>query len=335
MKHRSNAIYLVYLILLLITIGTIGYMALLDVGFVDALYMTVITVSTVGFREIENLTSAGKLFTMFVIISGLGLVAYAFSQLAAFLAEGEFKRVLLNSRVQRRLQAMKNHYIICGAGQTSVSLIEQFKRSNAEFVIIEKEFSRYEELLEDGYTVIHGDATDEDILLQAGIQEAKGLVSTLGSDAENVFTVLTAREMNRSLQIVARAIETTSSKKLKKAGADSTINPNELGGNRMAVLMLRPQIISFLDAITRIDEDTLDLGEIVVAGTSPLAGKNLREAKIPEKTGLIILAIQEDDGSTVYNPSSSTVLHEGIGMLVLGRQEQILKLQSIADPSQT
>lgn len=332
MKQRPNAIYLLYLVILLVAIGTVGYMVMLDVGFVDALYMTVITVSTVGFREIENLSSGGKLFTMFIIVSGLGLVAYVFSQLAVFLAEGEFKRVLLNSRVQRRLQHMKDHYIICGAGQTSVSLIEQFTRSHADFVIIEKNAERYEELLNSGYATIHGDATDEDVLLEAGIKEAKGLVSTLGSDAENVFTVLTARGMNKNMQIVARAIEGSASQKLRKAGADSTINPNELGGNRMAVLMLRPQIISFLDAITRIGEDTLDLGEIEVTKESPLAGKKLLEAKIPEKTGLIVLAIKERNGTSTYNPSSNTVLHEGLSMLVLGRQEQILSLQRMASP---
>ena len=331
-QRHSNAIYLIILIILLITLETVGYMVLLDVAFVDALYMTVITVSTVGFREIENLDAAGKLFTIVIIISGLGLVAYAFSQLAAFLAEGEFRRILLNRRVQRRLQNMKNHYIICGAGQTSVSLFEQFKRSHAEFIIIEKDPIRFEELLNQGFSVIHGDATDEDILMQAGIKEAKGLVSTLGNDAENVFTVLTAREINKNLQIVARAIEPSAAQKLRKAGADSTINPNELGGNRMAVLMLRPQIISFLDAITRIGEDTLDLGEIEVTKSSPLAGKNLLEVRIPEKTGLIVLATKESDGSTTYNPSSSTVLHEGLSMLVLGRQEQILKLQRMVSP---
>jgi len=333
MRQRPNTLYLLYLILFLILIGTVGYMSILDVGIVDALYMTVITVSTVGFREIENLDAGGKLFTMFIIFSGLGLVAYVFSQLAVFLAEGEFKRVLLNRRVQRRLQTMKDHYIICGAGQTSVSLIEQFTRSQAQFVIIERDSNRYEELLEQGYHVIHGDATDEEILSEAGIEKAKGLVSALGSDAENVFTVLTAREMNPNMQIVARAIDTTASQKLMKAGADNTINPNELGGNRMAVLMLRPQIISFLDAITKIGEQTLDLGEIEVTARSPLAGKMLRDAKIPEKTGLIVLATKENDGNTIYNPSSSTVLHEGLSMLVLGRQEQITELQRMAQPN--
>jgi voltage-gated potassium channel len=308
-------------------------MLLLDVGLVDALYMTIITVSTVGFREIENLSTGGKLFTMFIIFSGLGLVAYVFSQLATFLAEGEFRRVLLDRRVQRRLVTMKNHYIICGAGQTSVSLIEQFMRSSVDFIIIEKDFQRYEELLNQGYHVLHGDATDEEILEKAGIRQANGLVSALGSDAENVFTVLTAREMNKHMQIVAKAIESSASQKLKKAGADSTINPNELGGNRMAVLMLRPQIIAFLDAITKIGEQTLDLGEIAVHETSALAGKMLKEARIPEKTGLIVLATKDRGGETIYNPSSSTVLHEGLSMLVLGSQEQIADLQQMAQGS--
>lgn len=332
MQQRPKTLFLLYLVILLTAIGTAGYMIILDAGFVDALYMTVITISTVGFREIENLEAGGKLFTMFIILSGLGLVAYVFSQLAVFLAEGEFKRVLQNRRVQRRLQLMKGHYIVCGAGQTSVSLIDQLSRSSAEFVIIEKDGQRYEELLNQGFTVIHGDATVEDTLLSAGIQDAKGLVSSLGSDAENVFTVLTAREMNKDIQIVAKAIEATATKKLLKAGANNTINPNELGGNRMAVLMLRPQIVSFLDAITRVGTQPLDLGEIEVPGGSSLAGKKLKEARIPEKTGLIVLAIKDTDGSTTYNPSSNTILHPGLSMLVLGRQEQITALEQIAFP---
>lgn len=330
MKEHSKHYVLIVMVLMLILLGTLGYMMLLQVGVIDALYMTVITISTVGYREIQDLDTDAKLFTMLIIISGLGIVAYAFSQLAVYLAEGEFKRAIRNKRNRRRLRSMKDHYIICGAGQTSVSLIDQFNRSHAKFVIIEENQQRCEELLDQGYTVIHGDATVEDTLVQAQIETAKGLISCLDTDAENVFTVLTARGMNSTMKIVSKTIESTSPQKLLKAGADNTISPNELGGNRMAFLMLRPQVISFLDTITRIGDDTLDLGEIEVTEHSPLAGKLLKDAKIPEKTGLIVLAVKGSEGTSTFNPSSNTVLYPGVRMLVLGCQDQITKLQLMA-----
>ncbi|MCF7941516.1 MAG: potassium channel protein [Spirochaetia bacterium] len=331
MREQPKNLFLLYLVVILLVVGTTGYMMILQVDVIDALYMTVITISTVGYREIQDLDTGGKLFTMLIIISGLGIVAYAFSQLAVFLAEGEFRRAIRNKRNKRRLRSMKDHYIICGAGQTSVSLIDQFTRSHAEFVIIEENQQRCDELLNQGFTVIHGDATVEDTLLQARIESAKGLVSCLDTDAENVFTVLTARGMNSTMQIVSKAIEATAPQKLLKAGANNTISPNELGGNRMAFLMLRPQVISFLDTITRIGEDTLDLGEIEVTENSPLAGKLLKDAKIPEKTGLIVLAVKGKEGKSTFNPSSNTVLYPGVHMLVLGCQDQITKLQHMAE----
>ncbi|MGM0432770.1 MAG: potassium channel family protein [Spirochaetota bacterium] len=331
MKIRSRNVILLYLLALLFTVGTLGYMLILQVPFVDALYMTIITVSTVGFREVQELDTLGKLFTIVIITWGLGIVAYAFSQLAAFLAEGEFKRVMRERRIERRLQMLKDHYIICGAGQTSVSLIEQFDHSGVEYVIIEEDPDRCEELQQQDCTVVRGDATNEEVLERAGIMQAKGLAACLDSDSENVFTVLTARGMNSTLQIVARAKDASTPRKLLKAGANSTISPNELGGNRMAFMLLRPQVISFLDTLTRMGDDTLDLGEIQIKKGSPLEGKSLQEARIPEKTGLMVLAVKDENGSTRFNPKSTEVLTRQLSMLVLGKQEQITSLQRMAE----
>lgn len=330
MKERVRVRSIIYLIILLLLIGTIGYAYLLEVPLLDALYMTIITVSTVGYREVADLDTAGKLFTMGIILSGLGIVAYGVSKATAFITEGEFRLVLRERRNRRRIASMKDHYIICGAGQTTNSIIKQFTASSAPFVIIEQDPQRCEQLSENGHTVVLGDATSEQSLEQAGIEHAKGLISALDTDAENVFTVLTARTMNPKIQIVSKAIDESAPAKLKKAGADSTISPNELGGNRMAFLMLKPQVVSFLETITHVGEESMNIGEITIHADSPISGRRLNEIRIPEKTGLIVIAIKSKDGKTTFNPSSNKMLEPESSMLVLGSAEQISKLEAIA-----
>lgn len=330
-RKEPSIVIILYLLISLMVVGTVGYVILLDIPLIEGLYMTVITISTVGYREVRDLDSVGKLFTIFLILGGLGTVAYAFTRISAFLVEGEFQKSLRKRNSMRRVSLMKNHYIVCGASQTSMSVVEQFKKYKAEYVIIEQSDLKCEELLNQGYTVIRGDATQEEILEQAGIKHAEGLVTCLDSDSENVFVVLTAREMKPDIHIVARAIDKHAPQKLRKAGADTTISPNELGGTRMAFLMLRPNVMAFLDAITHVGEELLDLGEVTITESSSLKNQTLREAKIPEKTGLIVIAIKHGEDKMLFNPSSQEVLTEGSSMLVLGKQHEIDTLKKIAD----
>jgi len=318
----------------LLVVGTSGYMFLEEMTFLDALYMTVITVSTVGFKEVAELDPPGKLFTMVIIICGLGLVAYAFTNFFSFILEGEFKNIVRRRRMEKQINRMKDHYILCGAGQTGQSVIERFQRSRVPFIVVEKHEEKVEELIEQGNLAYLGDATHEETLEKVNIKEAKGLVSCLSNDADNVFTVLTARGMNNDLRIVSRAIEKNAHSKLLKAGANNTISPNELGGTRMASLLLRPAVVSFLDIITHVDEMTLDLEEVQLCERSDLPGKTLKEARIPERTGLIVLAIKKQDEEILrFNPGPQEKLEAADKMLVLGMEEQVDKLRKMAcDP---
>jgi voltage-gated potassium channel len=326
----SKGFIILFLVLMLLTVGTAGYMLLAGASLLDGLYMTIITVSTVGYREIADLTPAAKVFTMLVILSGLGIVSYALLEGASFLIEGGVKQIVRRKSMKKLIEGMENHVIVCGAGQTGASVIEQFRIADAQLVVIEQDAERAAELEEAEVPVICGDASSEDVLNQAGIMRSKGMICCLDSDADNVYTVLTARGLNPKLHIVARSIEKGADLKLRRAGADNTISPNELGGVRMASLMLRPQVVSFLDIITRFDEEILDLGEVSVEEGAEIDNLLLKDARIPEKTGLIIIALRRIKGKMRFNPGPQERLSSSCSMLVLGKTDQIERLRKMA-----
>lgn len=232
--------------------------------------------------------------------------------------------------MEKDISKLENHYIICGAGETGLNAIKQFQKTSADFVVIEKDGEKIKELIEDGILVIHGDSTNELTLEKARVSNAKGLISALATDAENVYTVLTARSQNDGLYIVSRAIEKNADEKLKRAGANNTISPNEIGGSRMAAMILRPTVISFLDIITHAGNLVLDLEDVIVKEDSSIKDKKLMDVKIPEKTGLIILAIRKKvNDEWIFNPSSSELLKVGDIMVVLGTENQVKELRKL------
>jgi voltage-gated potassium channel len=238
--------------------------------------------------------------------------------------EGELKDAWRKKRMESKINELKSHYIICGAGDVGTTIINCFRDSEVNYVVVEENEKRVEELDKLGILVVLGNATHEDTLQKAGIKNAKGIVCTLPPDAENVFIVLTAKEMNDDIYIVSKAVEKSAHRKLLKAGANKTISPNEIGGQRMATLILRPAVISFLDVITRAGDVTLDLEEVVISSNSCLVGMKLFEAKIPEQTGLSILALKKKDSATFkFNPSSNEILNDGDTMVVLGAKEKV------------
>jgi len=330
MKNKRKIILVVFLLFAVITTGVIGYMLLLNVDFVDALYMTVITISTVGYGEVGVMTDSAKLFSIFIIFAGLSTVGYGLTSLVSLFFEGEFKSAWRKKRMETKIQEIKNHYIVCGAGDVGNTVIKSLRENAANFVVIEENEKRVQELQQLGVLTVMGNATHEDVLQKAGITTAKGLVCTLATDAENVFTVLTARQMNNALYIVSKAVEPTAHKKLLRAGADKTISPNEIGGQRIAAHLIRPSVISFLDVITRAGDVTLDLEEVIVQPHSEIEGKKLSQAKIPERTGLLILALKKSaEPHFKFNPGSGETLHIGDTMVVLGTKEQIHSLNQI------
>ena len=332
MESNRKFNFVVTILIALILTGTIGYKFLLNVSIVDALYMTVITISTVGYSEVATMDAKAKLFTIFIILFSLGTVGYLFTSIVSSFLEGDLRDAWRRRRMESQITKLKDHYIICGAGETAQNAIKQFKRSNVPFIVIDYDEEKINELIADKIFAIHGDPTEEDILDKARIRYAKGLISSLPKDAENVYTVLTAREMNNNLYIVSRAINKNAAERLKKAGANNTISPNEIGGSRMASLMLRPTVIAFLDIITHAGDLILDLEDVVICENSNIMNKSLREVKIPEKTGLIVLAIKKDySKKLLFNPSSDEILKTGDTMVVLGTEDQVIQLRKIAN----
>ncbi len=330
MESHQKVYAVIILLTFLVSGGTIGYMYIEDLSFIDSLYMTVITISTVGFREVHDLSTAGRLFTILLIISGLFIAAFAVTIVSSFVIEGEFRFLLRRRRMENSVAKLKNHYIICGAGQTGQHVVSQFKKRGVPHVVIEADRTKVEHIIDIGGLAVLGDATVEEDLLKVGIDKAKGLVCCLSNDADNVFTVLTAREIKPDLLIVSRAIDDKADLKLLKAGADKVVSPNEIGGTRMASLVLRPAVVSFLDVITRAGEVVIDLEEVTVKKNSSLVGKSLSEARIPEQTGLIVMAVKRANRETEINPGSGFRLSNNDVLIVLGQEEQVGKLQILA-----
>ncbi len=332
MKDSRKFVLVFILLAAVIALGVAGYSVLLDVGFVDALYMTAITISTVGYGEIRPMSDPAKLFSILIIFAGLSVVGYGITSFVALFFEGRLKDAWRKKRMDSTISRLTGHYIVCGAGDVGVTVIKNLSTSGAPFVVIEENEKKAEELVDGGVLTIEGDATNEDTLKKAGIDKARGIVCTLKTDSENVFTVLTARQMNAEINIVAKAVEPSAHNKLMKAGANKTISPSEIGGQRIAAHLVRPSIVSFLDVMTRAGDLTLDLEEITINPNSALVGQYLHEAKIPERTGLMILAIKSPgEQSFRFNPSSSECLGSGDTMVVLGTKEQAECLSAIVN----
>lgn len=276
----------------LLAFGVIGYMILLKVSFIDALYMTVITISTVGFGEVGTGSDASELFSIFMIFLGVGIVGYTFTTVVAMFVEGKVGDLWKGSKMDKQISKLENHYIICGSGELAEVIINKFIKEELDFVVITDKKDDLHEYSHHDILVVEGHSTEENILEKAGISKAKGLLATLDTEVDNIVTVLTARNMNKDTYIIANSITKSGSDKLMKVGANKTLSATEISGKRMASLMIKPNIISFLDVVTRVGAVELDLEEVVVKRGSYLENKNLLEAQIPNKTGLTILAIK-------------------------------------------
>lgn len=330
-SKKSRILGILISLLLLIGISTFGYWKLLEISFTDALYMTIITISTVGYKEVVDMTPFAKVFSIFVIFGGIGIVGYTFTTLEIIILESNFKSIWRNKAMKKKIEKMERHVIIAGGSESSEVMFERFRRSKKDFIVIEKDKGKYEAFLEREIPSLLGDATSEEILMQAGIERAAGFISTLHTDADNIVAVLTARHMNKNLYIVSRAIEKNAREKLLKAGADNTVSSNEIGGSRMAALVLRPTIISFLDTITRAGDVELDLEDIIIGESSPMCDRSLKQIQIPQKIGLTVLATKKSHSKDIkFNPDPNEELRSGDSLIVLGTPEQITRLRELA-----
>ena len=316
-----------------IVVGTVGYIVIDDADPFSALYMTVITVSTVGYGEAVQLDGSGRLFTIIIIILGLASTTLLTVTVVAFLVEGEFRKIFRSRSMQRRMRRMKDHFIICGLGQTGKSVLNEFMAVKSDCVIIEKNQEVIDEVTAQhpSLVMLHGDATTDEMLEEARVDKAKGLIAATESDSDNLLITLTARSMNKDMTITARATRTENYNKLKVAGASHVVMPNEIGGMRMASTLLRPQVVDFLDVMMRGSGETLRMEQARVPKKSSVIGQPLSKLEIPKKTGLLVLAIRRDDGQYVFSPTSSETLKQGDTIIVAGHSEKMESLYKLLE----
>jgi len=310
--------------------GTAGYAVIEDWSFFDALYMTVITLATVGYGEVHRLSEEGKAFTILLILFGAGIIAYAVGSLIQFTVEGHLLGILGRKKVEKQIRKLKGHYIICGYGRIGHLICREFHNRPLPFVVVEREPDLCQKIEAEGFLHVRGDATDDEVLMAAGIERARGLVTVVTSDTENVYITLTARGLNPELFILARSGEEGSEKKLKRAGANKVISPYTIGANRMAQAILRPSVMDFIEIATAGRNLELQLEEIRVDAASALVGKSLVASGIRRDLGIIIVGIKKGDGQMVFNPASDVEIAASDILITLGQPAAIRNLEEIA-----
>lgn len=329
-KRKLKFIFIAFALLLVF--GTLGYMILLKVSLVDALYMTVITISTVGFGEVGTTSELSELFSVLMIFLGVGVVGYAFTTVVAMLVEGRLVDLWKGSKMDKKISALDEHYIICGSGELADVIIDKFTKEGLDFLVITDDRADLDNYSHHDILVIEGQATEEEVLEKAGISRAKGLIAALTSEVDNIVTVLTARHLNKDIYIIANSTSKSGSQKLMKVGANKTMSAIEISGKRIASLMIKPNIISFLDVVTKVGDVEMDLEEVIVKKGSYLENKDLIAAQIPNKTGLIVLAIKRNiDKKMLFNPPGNYIFETNDVLIVLGREEQVEKLRNLGD----
>jgi len=310
----------------IISFGTIGYIFLEGWSFLDALYMTVTTLTTVGYREIRELSDAGRWFTIILIIGGVGTMLYALSTGARFMLEGELQEIYGRRRLEKKMKELKDHYIICGYGRMGKIIVKELKDERVKFVVIEKDPVIHEK--EEAF-VIAGDATQDEILKEVGIERAKGLITVLSTDAENLYVVLSAKGLNPHLFIVARAGEEGSEQKLLRAGADRVISPYHIGGLRIAHTVLKPAVVDFIELATKSGNIDLQLEEITIPDLSDYSGLSLDQCGFGKELGVIIVGIKKPSGDMKFNPTYLTLIEPGDTLIALGEVSKLKVLEEM------
>ena len=311
-------------------IGTVGFMLIEGYSLVDAIYMTVITMSTVGFGTLGELSTVGKLFSILLIIISASTFVYAITTLTTFIVEGEIRSVFHMYRTTQKVTKLKDHIILCGLGRNGREAALELIWQKTPFVVIEENPEVVERFLEHYECLfVTGDATREDTLEKANIQQAKGLISALSSDAENVFITLTAREMKPQLKIIARASSEASISKLKRAGADEVILPHIIGGRKMANLITRPSLVEFIDMVTGQGNPELHLEDLSCSQYPQIWDKTLSELHIRSKTGVNVIGFKRGNNNIELNPPAHYKLHAEDRLFIMGTTEQIQQFREI------
>jgi voltage-gated potassium channel len=326
--YRERAILSITFVLLVLVVGTIGYHKIEGWRLFDSFYMTVITLTTIGFQEVYPLTENGRIFTMVLVFFGLGVVFYAINNGIKAILEGELQGVFERRRLDRMLKSMKNHFIVCGYGRMGRIICREFQERKVPFVVIEKQPQKLD--VDDKTIILQGDATSDELLKKAGIERARGLISVLPTDAQNLYVVLSARGLNPNLFIVARVAEEGAEEKLLRAGASKVISPYHIGALRIAHAVLKPAVVDFIEFATKTGHVELQMEEVPVSEGSSLVGKTIHQAGIGRELGVIVVAIKRGSGEMKFNPTHSTVIKAGDTLIVIGEVQNIKKLEALA-----
>jgi len=311
--------------LLLVVSGMIGFMFLEGMKPLDSLYMSVITLSTVGFGEVSPLHPGGKIFAIGLIIFGVLIAGSIITFVGQMVLEGQFTELVVRRKMENKLRKLTNHFIIAGFGRVGRQVAREFIKKKAQFVILESDEGSVNRIISDGHLFVHGDATDEEVLAAAGIERARTLVSTLPQEAQNVYLTLTARDMNPNLCIIARADLEEGEKKLVRAGANHVVIPHVLGGFRMAMAALQPNVVDFMQ-ITSVGDEGLLVEELVIPEGSALVGQSLVESNLKPEYGVTIIGIKQQGQKMNVNPEQATLLGAGDILVLVGHTEHLERL---------
>jgi voltage-gated potassium channel len=317
------------LLALIITVGTAGYSLIEQWTIIESLYMTVITLATVGFSEVRPLSESGRVFTMFLIVFGAFNAGFVVTAIGQMVLEGQLQAILGRRKMERKVQQLKDHVILCGYGRVGRQVAQEFARRRTPFVIIERAEVMIPPDDRDKYIFLTGDAADDDMLMRAGIERARAIVSTLPDDADNVYLALTAHQISPDLQIIVRAETQTAKKKLLRAGASRVVCPHELGGTQMAMATLRPNVVDFFHLASEIPGGAkFGIEEISVGEGGCLAGKTIIDAAIKSKYDAIVVGLRKRSGELIFNPPGSTIMEATDILIVLGESEKLETLSA-------
>ncbi len=315
--------------ILVVAGATAGYVFLEGWSVLDSLYMTVITVTTVGFGEVHPLSHQGRIMTIVVTMVGVGTVLYILGMLTQLVVEGRLREMMGRRSMQRKIRSLKDHYIICGFGRIGSLVYDMLQASGLEILVIDSSEEALARLEEEGGNFILGSATEDEVLLDAGLERARGLVATVQSDADNVYIVLTAKGIRPDLYVVARSTEAGSERKLKRAGADKVVSPYLIGAQRMAQTVIRPTVADFVELTFLNTHKALQMEELKVGSHTELAGVSLKDSGLRQRLDLIIMAVRKPDGEMVFNPPADTVIQVSDTLIALGPSPSMNKLAKI------
>ncbi|WP_178989346.1 potassium channel family protein [Winogradskyella schleiferi] len=327
--YRSKIYTAILMLVLLLAIGFLGYRFISGYEWLDAIYMTVITITTVGFAEVNPLDTQSKIFTIFLILTSVVIVGYAISIITEFILSRNNIEDIKQRKMQKKIEAMTNHIIICGYGRNGKQAAKKLLAYEKPFIIIERNKEVIEKFQDDDVSFVFGNASEDEILLFAGIDRASTLICALPSDANNLFIVLSARQINPKLSIISRASEETSYDKLKLAGANNVILPDRIGGDHMASLVVIPDLVEFIDNLGIVGQRNINIEEVKVEQLyNASEERTIRDLDLRKKTGCTVIGFKDDKGEYIVNPEADTKLIPGSKIIVLGRPEQIQKLNS-------